>query len=420
MGSPVFVASGAVQRFGPGDGVINLAVPAVVANDGLFLFWMEGYGPSSSGATPGTGWGSPIATVAVGAFNRGFRVYYRLAGGSEPATYPVQQTASTSEADQAFIAAWHDPDGGPVSVDAIAASASGTSPTPPLNSVTATVANTTLVGWITGAQTFTAPSGMTVRFNRTTTAQMNLCDLAVASAGATGAKNWTCTNTDYTSIGFALKGLVSGPTLTGATGAGAALTGSGTVSTTGANGSLWWKADASATASDPGVGNEAAGGWTSQAVTASGVQTVASFGALTAGTRYAHYLHVDGAGLRSAVADSAGFTVTAPTSSLTLASTMDVFSSAMALSQAPGVINFPVPKNGSASTWTRSDLTAFVNDRTTNALVCTVTGVSCGPSGGTVSHVSIVSGGLYRLTLVIPPGGALPNGAEGTGRVSGA
>ena len=210
MGSPVFVASGAVQRFGPGDGVINLAVPTVVANDGLFLFWMEGYGPSSSGATPGTGWGSPIASVAVGAFNRGFRVYYRLAGGSEPATYPVQQTASTSEADQAFIAAWHDPDGGPVAVDAIATSASGTSTTPPLNSVTATVANTTLVGWITGGQTFTQPSGMTARFNRTTNAQMNLCDLTVASAGATGAKNWTCTNADYTSFGFTIKGAAGG------------------------------------------------------------------------------------------------------------------------------------------------------------------------------------------------------------------
>lgn len=101
------------------------------------------------------------------------------------------------------------------------------------------------------------------------------------------------------------------PTLSSPTGTGGTLTGSGTVTTNEANGTLFYKADASSTATDPGSGAEAGAGWSSQSVSATGVQTVTSFGALTDGTRYAHYLHVDAAGNRSTVSNSAGFTVAA-------------------------------------------------------------------------------------------------------------
>lgn len=103
----------------------------------------------------------------------------------------------------------------------------------------------------------------------------------------------------------------AGPVITGPSGTGSVLTGNGSCSTTGSTGLLWWKADASSTASDPGAGSEAGAGWTSQAVSGSGTQTVASFGALTAGTKYVHYLHVDGSSNRSTVADSSSFTVLA-------------------------------------------------------------------------------------------------------------
>lgn len=106
-------------------------------------------------------------------------------------------------------------------------------------------------------------------------------------------------------------GTASGPVITGPSGTGGTLTGSGSCSTTGTNGNLWWKVDATSTASDPGAGSESGAGWTSQTVSGSGTQTVASFGALTAGTKYAHYLHVDGSSNRSTVADSSSFTVTA-------------------------------------------------------------------------------------------------------------
>lgn len=106
-------------------------------------------------------------------------------------------------------------------------------------------------------------------------------------------------------------GTAAAPVITGASGTGSVLTGSGSCSTTGSTGLLWWKADTSSTASDPGAGSEAGAGWTSQAVSGSGTQTVASFGALTAGTKYVHYLHVDGSSNRSTVADSSSFTVLA-------------------------------------------------------------------------------------------------------------
>lgn len=97
----------------------------------------------------------------------------------------------------------------------------------------------------------------------------------------------------------------SAPIITGPTGAATGKdAGSGTVSTTGADGLLWRKAAAGA-ATDPGAGNEVANGWTSQAVSGSGAQTVTSFGALTTGVAVnANYLHVDAGGQRSSVATS--------------------------------------------------------------------------------------------------------------------
>lgn len=105
----------------------------------------------------------------------------------------------------------------------------------------------------------------------------------------------------------------SAPVLSSPTAAGGTLTGSGTVSTDTASGTLWWKVDTSATATDPGAGSEAGAGWSSQAVSASGSQSV-NFGALAAGSgNYAHYLHVASGG-RSSVANAGPFTVSAGSS----------------------------------------------------------------------------------------------------------
>ena len=100
----------------------------------------------------------------------------------------------------------------------------------------------------------------------------------------------------------------SNPILTSPTGtATGATTGSGTVSTTGTDGLLWRKASASAS-TDPGAGNEAAAGWTSQAVSASGTQNVTFTGLTTNTAVVPNYLHVSAGGLRSTVATGAAFT----------------------------------------------------------------------------------------------------------------
>lgn len=114
-------------------------------------------------------------------------------------------------------------------------------------------------------------------------------------------------------------GDVTAPVLTSPAGAGGLSVCSGTVNTDEANGTLYAVATASATAPTAlqvrnGQDHTGAAALrvVSQAVSATGVQTVAS-GAITggAGTRYLHYMHEDAAGNRSAVVSSAGFSVTA-------------------------------------------------------------------------------------------------------------
>ena len=114
------------------------------------------------------------------------------------------------------------------------------------------------------------------------------------------------------------------PTLTSPTGTGGSLVGSGSVSTNEANGSLYAVATASATAPTAAqvkLGQDHTGAAAlravgPQTVTATGVQNIAS-GAISAGTRYWHYMHEDAAANQSAVVSSASFVVTAPALSIT-------------------------------------------------------------------------------------------------------
>ncbi len=107
------------------------------------------------------------------------------------------------------------------------------------------------------------------------------------------------------------------PTLSSPTGAGGALVCSGTVTTNEAGGTLYAVVTDSAT--PPSVSQVKAGQdhtgtaalrAVSQAVSASGVQTVGS-GAVTSGTRYFYYVHTDASSNDSTVAASPSFEVTA-------------------------------------------------------------------------------------------------------------
>lgn len=113
--------------------------------------------------------------------------------------------------------------------------------------------------------------------------------------------------------GDATSPILSSPTATSA----APLTCQGSVSTDEANGTLYTVFTASATAPTAAqvkLGQDNAGAAAlravNQAVTAAGVQNIAS-GAITAGTRFAHYMHEDASANQSAVVSSASFVVAA-------------------------------------------------------------------------------------------------------------
>jgi hypothetical protein len=105
------------------------------------------------------------------------------------------------------------------------------------------------------------------------------------------------------------------PTLTSPSGTGGTLACSGSVSTNESGGTLYAVVTASATAPSAAqvkAGQDHAGASAlrvvSQAVSATGTQTISS-GSVTAGTRYWHYMHEDGAANQSTVASSASFSV---------------------------------------------------------------------------------------------------------------
>jgi hypothetical protein len=117
--------------------------------------------------------------------------------------------------------------------------------------------------------------------------------------------NVTDTNGTTATSAASLTVNAAAPVLISATGTATGnTTGIGSVSTTGADGVIWGKRAASAQ-TDPGGGLEAANGWTSQAVSASGVQNFTFTGLTTNTAVVANYFHVNAGGLRSPVATSA-------------------------------------------------------------------------------------------------------------------
>lgn len=107
------------------------------------------------------------------------------------------------------------------------------------------------------------------------------------------------------------------PTLTSPSGTGGQMVCSGSVSTNEGNGTLYAVATASATAPSANqvkLGQNHLGAAAlrvvSQAVSATGVQNIASGPLLSEGTRYWHFMHEDAANNQSAVVSSASFNVT--------------------------------------------------------------------------------------------------------------
>lgn len=76
--------------------------------------------------------------------------------------------------------------------------------------------------------------------------------------------------------------------------------------------------------------------------------------------------------------------------------------------------------NGSSNWALRSDLIVYVRNLADDTPVAVLTGVATDAQGaGVLNHVNIVLGFWYRVTFVIPAGGAVPLGAEGTWKIQG-
>lgn len=227
MSSPTFAAAGAeTAGFNQGTGATAVSKPEGTAeNDFMLLVWVLGaHGGVGSGRTAPAGW-TPIDAVAPTNFGDGWALYYKVAGASEPASYNVTQTTNYIANDYARILAWTgndaaspiDATGTPTNADATTA--------PAMTSLSAVAAATTLIAlcteYSTAARTITAPSGMTMRAQRTSASSYNVSDLALSASGATGAKTFGVTGAaaNFRTFGFTLKGTgATPPTLSGPTG----------------------------------------------------------------------------------------------------------------------------------------------------------------------------------------------------------
>jgi hypothetical protein len=166
-------------------------------------------------------------------------------------------------------------------------------------------------------------------------------------------------------------GDTTAPILTSPTGAGGVLSATGTVSTNEANGTLYFYCSANATETASTV---VASG-SSQVVTTTGTQSV-NFGAQTAGTRYAHYVHDDAATNRSTRVSSTGFAVTAAGI---------ITSSPLALNN--GVLH------------TNAPFECYVNNATTGALVVKKSSLTSHATTAVVAFndAAVISGTLYSI-----------------------
>jgi hypothetical protein len=280
---------------------------ALLATDYLVvqLAVKDGSDPAIALVVPTVGGVSMTALGSEYTGTGGARRFTRLYGYAPPSdgTYTVSGSISDNfyfKGMQAF--AWQGATASPIS-GIVGASNSGTDQTWTVTSAVGDVVAAHITSQNTN--TVTAGSGSTLVSGSGLGAGQYETGLTEAGAASVTINGTTVSATDSWGLAYSVASAASAPTLTAPTGAATGKdAGSGTVSTTGANGLLWRKASVG-TATDPGAGNEVANGWTSQAVSGSGAQTVTSFGTLTTGVAVnANYLHVDAGGQRSSVATS--------------------------------------------------------------------------------------------------------------------
>lgn len=312
------------------SGTSNITRPTVSTGDAMVMVIWTAFSDATL-AGP-SGW-TLLGEIDLGnASNPSLHVYGKVVAdaGTEPTTYSVTISgqAGGNNIGLGLVAAYS----GALTAGTfpqVTTQRNSASTSIAIPSLTATSANTLRVAAYVGennnnTNSYTPPAGWTERYDagwNPTGFQMGLADVAVAASGATGTATATYTASAWTQVVTLLiaseaAGDTTAPTLTSPTGTGGVLVCSGSVSTNEGNGTLYAVATASATAPSAAqvkLGQDhtsaAALRVVSQAVSGTGVQNIAS-GAVSAGTRYWHYMHEDAATNQSTVSSSASFSVT--------------------------------------------------------------------------------------------------------------
>lgn len=190
----------------------------------MILGVLAAYGDAT--ITPPAGW-TAIASIDQGsAFELEVRLYWKIAGGSEPSTYSVGIGGQGGGNNFGYGWIWtYTGADGTTPVPASATQRNTSSSTSALcPSVTTTAADQTMVCvYVSGnnsvSNTWTPPSGMTERLDagsNPTGFVVGIADLAVASAGATGTKTATASLSGTSNcISFAVASVPPAASFTG-------------------------------------------------------------------------------------------------------------------------------------------------------------------------------------------------------------
>lgn len=214
MAYPTFVAAGAAISI-PGNGsTAAVAVPAGVASGDLLLCVMllgNGNGNTATGPSGFTAIDSQAATT----FSAGLRLYYKIAGGSEPGTYNVSQSGANLGAARMY--AWTGVHAStPINVNTKSSVLNGVT-TINLPSATTTVAECLHVGvsfeYNGRTPTVSATGSQTARGGSTLSGRVfQVTEEQIAAAGAvTGKTHSSGTSGDFYafSIGIAPTGVTT-------------------------------------------------------------------------------------------------------------------------------------------------------------------------------------------------------------------
>ncbi len=183
------------------SGTLTLTVPVPGATlSGDLLVATIAVRPSTSTITAPAGWTLRIRTNQSSGVANAQAIYYRVATGSEPASYSWTFSTSTGSAGGMVAFSGVDP---VTPIDVSAGTANSSSLSQPAPSVTTTVANTMVVTShsMSSSATWTPPAGMAEAVDRASLTVPNALGISLevnyvaqAAVGATGVKTATASN----------------------------------------------------------------------------------------------------------------------------------------------------------------------------------------------------------------------------------